>query len=785
MAFLKQSQIDELRSYLVTDLSTLGKINKAKKGKYIIKNVDRSLVEEMLADGWEEFGGSLKKKIRLRKSKESSIQFIDDLWCQFYELGYRCLNSENKIKLPYGKEQGEESIIDVIAANDESVIIVQCKSSEKPKNYPSLKTEFDSLEKRLIGFRKAIDQIFEKGLKVKYIFATRRLRIDVESAEIQKLKSLNSFYYNDNTYEYINSLIKSYRGAAFYQFLGILYKDQLISSERIEVPAIEGEMGGKKYYMFSIEPDLLLKIGFILHRTKANESEMPTYQRLLVPNRLQSITKFINQGGYFPNSIILNFTQRKHKIQFEHSSRGKDTQSRYGILKIPNAYSTAYIIDGQHRIYGYANSDFKESNTIPVVAFTNLDSTEQLQIFMDINQNQKAVSPSLRLTLEEDLYWDSDRADSRIKALRSSIIKELSNSINGPLYNKISIGEDTSLLAFKPFADALIKSMLLPTARGNGYDRESIISTLYNINNQNHKNEMERAKKNIVQFINLCYGHVEEKYPEIFEREQYFILSNRGTYAFINLIGSLNRFETTTGILTLKSTPLQRFDSIVKYLNSLLDQIKSISSKEEETMLTSYGTGADTKWLRFFQSLVNKRHRNFEPPELIDWKERQDDDLQEEGRKYAEKIERYMKTKVIEKLKLLFGDDWDIEIGKIQRECEARAKQEIERQYKEGLGRKDIPWTDMFFITDYKEIIQKYWASTPDPKPPRFRTFQEDFSIDVGLGGFRSKEERTKWISFFNSYRNLLAHRGTKEKGLNKEEVTFLKSVYLHLYPTK
>lgn len=52
-------------------------------------------------------------------------------------------------------------------------------------------------------------------------------------------------------------------------------------------------MGTKTYYMFSIEPELLLKMGFILHRTKVNESEFPTYQRLLVAKRLPGITKFI------------------------------------------------------------------------------------------------------------------------------------------------------------------------------------------------------------------------------------------------------------------------------------------------------------------------------------------------------------------------------------------------------------------------------------------------------------------------------------------------------------
>jgi DNA sulfur modification protein DndB len=713
--------------------------------------------------------------------KSTSKQFEDDVWCQFYELGFRYLNYDDNFKLPYGKDPEDKKQIDVIAINEETVILIECKSSEKWKTASSFKTEFEGLEKRLDGFRKVIDQAFEKGLKVKYIFATRRLRVDIEGPDIQRLEKTKSFYYNDNTYEYINSLIKSYKAAAFYQVLGILFKDQLISSERIEVPAIEGEMGGKKYYMFSIEPHLILKMGFILHRTKANESEMPTYQRLLVPSRLQGITKFINDGGYFPNSIILNFNPKKHQIQFESSARSGDSQSRFGMLKIPNAYAIAYIIDGQHRIYGYANSDYRQSNTIPVVAFSDLTSTEQLEIFMDINQNQKAVSPSLRLTLEEDLYWESDRADSRIKALRSSIIKELSNSVGGALYNKISIGEDTALLGFKPFADALIKSGLLPHAKGNIYTNGNTNSSLYNINNQNHGAEMTRAKKNIVQLINLCYSYVEEEFPEVFNREQYFIMSNRGAFAFIALIGTLNEFETVQGNIDIKSSPTERFEVIKKYLRSLFQEIKSQNPKDQESILSYFGTGAQIRWLRFFQTIVNKHYKNYQPLELKDYKERQDEDLQNEGRKYGVRIEQFMKKTVIEKLKQLFGENWDIEIGKIQRECEARAKEEIEKQYKDGLGRKEIPWTDMFFISDYKDIIKKYWTAQPEDRSSSFKTFEQIFSFDAGFG-FNSKEDKIKWISVFNSHRNLWAHEGTKEKGLNREEVNFLGKIYNHFF---
>ena len=48
-----------------------------------------------------------------------------------------------------------------------------------------------------------------------------------------------------------------------------------------KVPAIQGEMGGHKYYSFSIEPERLLKIGYVLHRNEANKNMMPTYQRLI------------------------------------------------------------------------------------------------------------------------------------------------------------------------------------------------------------------------------------------------------------------------------------------------------------------------------------------------------------------------------------------------------------------------------------------------------------------------------------------------------------------------
>ena len=782
MGYVNNEQIIDFKSKITSDPSTLGKIYKAKKSPNYIISVDHNLVEDKLKEGWI-VNSILKTKTKLSKEKTHSKKFEDDIWCQFYELGFRTLNIDENLELPFSKNPNDKKQIDVIAVNNETAIIIECKSSAKLKKAPSYKDEFDLLGLRLDGFSKVLKQVFNSSIKVKFIFATRNLRIDPESIDMERFFKTRSYLHNDSSFQYVNSIIKNYKNAARYQFMGLLFKNQLINNDKIEIPAVEGEMGGLNYYMFSIEPGTLLKMGFVLHRTKANEEEMPTYQRLLVPSRLKGITNFIDGpdgkgGGFFPNSIIVNFNTKNHKIIFEAGSKSSNSSSRFGMLKLPNAYSIAYIIDGQHRLYGYANSKFKDSNTIPVVAFSNLPSITQLEMFMNINQNQKAVSPSLRLTLEEDLFWDADRADSRIKALRSSIIKMLCISQTSPLLNKISIGEDKAELAFKPFATAFSSSGLLPSAKGNKYLDKNIKSCIYDINNNDHDNEMRKARKSITKFIEICYSFVEDNYEHIFSREKYFIISNRGTYAFVNIIGSLNSFLTHKGLIDKKSKPQERFDQMEKYLAALLEGINSISKAKEDSLLTLIGAGADVKWLRFFQSLINERFDEYNPKELIEWKERNDTNLQDEGRKYGIAIEKFMKKKVLSNLKLMFSDNWELEINTIKTKCQASANNEMERYYKEFNEKKSVEWTEMFGISDYKTIIDKYFDKRGNvSENDSFKTFKELFSIDIGLG-FNSNKEKTRWISKFGSLRNNWAHEASKNNGLSKEEVELLKIMY-------
>ena len=113
---------------------------------------------------------------------------------------------------------------------------------------------------------------------------------------------------------------------------------------------------------------------------------------------------------------------------------------------------------------------------------------------MDINEHQKAVSPGLRLDLNEDLNWNSPRLDSRLKALRSSIIKQLAAGNNSVLARKISIGEDTAKLTFKPFDTALLQSSLLPRTTSKEFTKHTDVC-LYNTKCVEYNKAMNDSQK--------------------------------------------------------------------------------------------------------------------------------------------------------------------------------------------------------------------------------------------------------------------------------------------------
>ena len=439
-------------------------------------------------------------------------------------------------------------------------------------------------------------------------------------------------------------------------------------------------------------------------------------------------------------------------------------------MTIPNAYCIAYIIDGQHRVYGYAGTKYKDTNTIPVVAFNGLPSDEQLKIFMDINEHQKAVSPGLRLDLNEDLNWNSPRLDSRLKALRSSIIKQLASGNNSVLARKISIGEDTAKLTFKPFDTALSQSSLLPKATSKEFTKYTDVC-LYNTKCVEHNKAMNESQKRISNLIKECYACVYYKmYEEHQEEYEKFIECNRGTYAFVSLISSFNEHLIKLGELTQDSSTKEQIEKMSPYIDALVNYICGMPTEDKNQILLIKGAGADTLWLRKYQNAIRQQIHSYNPEGLDGWLETQDKGLQEEGKMCGKDIEKLLKARVLCKLEDLYGETWEKQVKTIKGKCFLRMDDS------EG---DEQDWTDHMTLQDLKEIIDAKWSNKKEDDET-YITFEDEFSIQV-TDSFRTKADKQKWLNDLISFSK--SWTTTKGRALTQAEVNEMRSILQSLMP--
>jgi len=259
------------------EIQKLIKLKKLEQYKESYNN-GSALLQSKLEDGWE-IDAVLKSKTKISKDKPIDILFKDKVWTLFAQLGFRLMNKSD-CYFPYDKK--DDSLvhkIDVFAKDDETVLIIKCISSKRNSIY-HLDTEIEEIKSNKAGIINSLHALFPHSKpKFKYIIATQNIGISAE--DDLALSKVDGIHFSEDTIDYYYALQSQLGSAARYQLLGALFAGQEIPDLENRIPAIEGKMGGHTYYSFSIEPEKLLKIGYVLHRNKANENMMPTYQRLI------------------------------------------------------------------------------------------------------------------------------------------------------------------------------------------------------------------------------------------------------------------------------------------------------------------------------------------------------------------------------------------------------------------------------------------------------------------------------------------------------------------------
>lgn len=217
------------------------------------------------------------------------------------------------------------------------------------------------------------------------IFVSDIVISEEDQREAEKAKVL---LFSEKDLNYYESLVSHLGLAAKYQFFADMLPGETVPGLAIRVPAVRTKIGGTYCYTFSISPEYLLKISYVSHRARGKATDIHTYQRMLSKYRLKSIKRYISEDGIFPTNIVVNLENKR--LRFERIHQETDPKIRRGSgvlgwLDIRPAYKSAWIIDGQHRLFAYSGHELAPRSLLSVLAFEGLSPSEQAKLFIDIN----------------------------------------------------------------------------------------------------------------------------------------------------------------------------------------------------------------------------------------------------------------------------------------------------------------------------------------------------------------------------------------------------------------
>jgi DGQHR domain-containing protein len=163
---------------------------------------------------------------------------------------------------------------------------------------------------------------------------------------------------------------------------------------------------------------------------------------MLARSRLKSIAKYICSGpdAMFPTNIVVNLERSETGAIFERARQSEDAEgATFGWLTLHPAYKSAWVIDGQHRLYAYsyAGPEAAARGRLSVLAFVGLPGAIQQKLFVEINAEQKSVKRSLLQELYADLHRGAGDPRDRIKALISEAIQELDGDPESAFFDRI------------------------------------------------------------------------------------------------------------------------------------------------------------------------------------------------------------------------------------------------------------------------------------------------------------------------------------------------------------
>ena len=393
-------------------LEDLTALARTRSRSYQTKSVHQKLVDEAEAEGWSILKRG-KSSVRLQRPKPLSSHFEDRVWSLLFRMQFEYLSGAGggQLLLDSRNESGPTNQLDVVGIDSELILGIECKTSEKYSKRPQFQDElakFASFQDRLA---KSVSTNWPLPHKRQTTLLFFTCNINLTDNDRERAKQARVILFDEKDLEYYEKLVSQIGPAAKYQFFADMLPGKTIAGLEIKVPAVKTKMGAYNCYTFPISPEYLLKISYVSHRTKGKASDINTYQRMVAKSRLKLIRQYISDKGIFPTNIVVNLDKKCidfQKVKQENEKEESDASGMLGWLHLRPAYKSAWIIDGQHRLFSYSGHPRAKTGHLAVLAFEGIPPSTQAQLFVDINAKQKSVKTSLLQELYSELNWDAD-----------------------------------------------------------------------------------------------------------------------------------------------------------------------------------------------------------------------------------------------------------------------------------------------------------------------------------------------------------------------------------------
>lgn len=390
-------------------------------------------------------------------------------------------------------------------------------------------------------------------------------------------------------------------------------------------------------------------------------------------------------------------------------------------------------------------------------------------MFMDINENQKAVPKTLRVTLNADMLWDSSDYNERRQALRSKIAQMFGEEETSPLMGRVVIGEDEKS-SVKCITVEAIQSALKKCNFMTQFGKKNCIlkDGTFDVGTNQATCDL------LYPFLESCLCYVKDSAQDEWERgdsNDGMLTMNRGIQAVIRVINDIVDYLVDRKEITPKT---QKTEELVKqvafYLDPLNEYLNNLTQQERKDLRGYFGGGADTRFWRAFQRAIAKERADFTPDGLTEYWENEAKTYNADSMTYLREIESWIKKTIESSLEKFYGDNWEIKA--LPKPIYKRAKGVADERNYDSIASGDssnvVSVWNCVTLKECKEIVTvgSHWTELFES----ILTRPEEEKLSGG------KTARTKWIEQIESLQNKL---NMPSYSVTTAEFEFIKAVYL------